>query len=49
MAEQIVCVKNILRSTCESKDFDSFAGKEKTCIYKRATVAYNPDNLRIKK
>ena len=49
VAEQVTCVKNILNGTCESKDYDSFAGKGKTCSYKRATVAYNPDNLRIKK
>jgi hydroxyacylglutathione hydrolase len=49
VAEQITCVKSILDGTCESKDYDSFAGKGKTCTYKRATVAFNPDNLHVKK
>jgi hydroxyacylglutathione hydrolase len=49
IAEQITCVKSILDGTGVSKDYDSFAGKGKTCTYKRATVAYNPENLRIKK
>jgi hydroxyacylglutathione hydrolase len=49
IAEQITCVKSILDGTCAGKDYDSFAGKGKTCTYKRATVAYNPDNLHVKK
>jgi hydroxyacylglutathione hydrolase len=49
VGEQIICVKNILDGTCTGKDYDSFAGKGKICSYKRASVAYNPDNLRINK
>ena len=49
VAEQIACVKSILDGTCVGKDYDSFAGKGKLCTYKRASVAYNPDNLRVKK
>jgi hydroxyacylglutathione hydrolase len=49
ISEQITCVKSILDGTCAGKDYNSFAGKGKICTYKRATVAYNPDNLRIKK
>jgi hydroxyacylglutathione hydrolase len=49
IAEQISCVKSILEGTCISTDYDSFAGKGKLCTYKRASVAYNPDNLYIKK
>jgi glyoxylase-like metal-dependent hydrolase (beta-lactamase superfamily II) len=49
IAEQITCVKSILDGTCASSDYDSFAGKGKLCTYKRASVAYNPDNLHIKK
>jgi glyoxylase-like metal-dependent hydrolase (beta-lactamase superfamily II) len=48
VAEQIACVKSILDGTCESKDYQSFAGNGKICTYKRATVAYNPNNLRAK-
>ncbi|NJK95769.1 MAG: MBL fold metallo-hydrolase [Bacteroidetes bacterium] len=46
IAEQIMCVKSILNGSCKSKDYTSFAGNGKICTYKRATVAYNPDNLR---
>jgi hydroxyacylglutathione hydrolase len=49
VAEQIACVKSILDGTALSKDYNSFAGKGKTSTYKRATVAFNPDNLRVKK
>jgi hydroxyacylglutathione hydrolase len=48
VAEQVACVKSILDGTCESKDYQSFAGNGKTCTYKRATVAYNPENLHPK-
>jgi hydroxyacylglutathione hydrolase len=49
IAEQVTCVKSILDGSCVSTDYDSFVGKGKLCTYKRASVAYNPDNLRIKK
>jgi hydroxyacylglutathione hydrolase len=49
VGEQITCVKSILDGTCVGKDYDSFAGKGKLCTFKRASVAYNPDNLRVKK
>jgi hydroxyacylglutathione hydrolase len=48
ISEQIECVKNILAGTCESKDYNTFAGNGKICTYRRATVAFNPDNLREK-
>jgi len=48
IAEQIACVKSILDGTCESKDYQSFAGNGKICTYKRAMVAYNPQHLRTK-
>jgi glyoxylase-like metal-dependent hydrolase (beta-lactamase superfamily II) len=48
IAEQIACVKSILDGTCESKDYQSFAGNGKICTLKRASVAYNPKNLRLK-
>jgi hydroxyacylglutathione hydrolase len=43
--EQIVCVQNILDSSCEVEDYQTFAGPAKLCTYKRAKVAFNPDNL----
>ncbi len=45
IAEQIQCVKNILDGSCEPEDYNSFAGTSSLCKYKRAQVAYNPDNL----
>ena len=49
IVEQITCVKSILDGSCAGSDYDSFAGKGKLCTYKRASVAYNPNNLHIKK
>jgi glyoxylase-like metal-dependent hydrolase (beta-lactamase superfamily II) len=46
ISEQIDCVKSILDGSCEAKPYESFAGNGMTCTYKRATVAYNPNNLR---
>jgi hydroxyacylglutathione hydrolase len=46
--EQIQCVKNILDGTCVGEKYETFAGNGLLCTYKRASVAYNPDNLRKK-
>ena len=43
--EQIVCVQNILSSKCKGRDYNTFAGSAKLCSYKRASVAFNPENL----
>lgn len=48
LSEQIDCVKLILDGKCECKDYNTFAGNGKICTFKRATVAFNPDNLREK-
>ncbi|MCX6302432.1 MAG: MBL fold metallo-hydrolase [Bacteroidia bacterium] len=43
--DQIACVKGILDSTLERKEYKSFAGNSMVCAFGRASVAFNPDNL----
>ena len=45
IGEQIICIKNILDGSCEGETYESFAGPALICYYKRAGVAFNPDNL----
>lgn len=47
--EHQTCVKQILSGKCKATDITTFAGKGKLCVYKRANVIYNPDNLYEKK
>jgi hydroxyacylglutathione hydrolase len=49
VGDQIKAVESILDGTCKSAPYQSFAGKATQCKYGRATVAYDPDNLRAKK
>ncbi len=49
IGEQITCAQNILDGSCTGKPYKSFAGNGLICSYKRAGIAYNPDNLRAKK
>ena len=44
--EQIECVKQILDGSCKDEPYQSFAGDARVCRYKRASVAFNPANLR---
>ena len=46
--DQIGCVENILAGKCKGSTYETFAGNGLLCAYKRAQVAYNPDNLRVK-
>jgi hydroxyacylglutathione hydrolase len=46
--EQIVCARNILNGTCPGDPYKTFAGDAKICYYKRAGIAYDPENLREK-
>jgi hydroxyacylglutathione hydrolase len=48
IAEQIVCVEQILSGACKGEPYQSFAGDAKLCSYKRAGVAFNPENLHSK-
>jgi hydroxyacylglutathione hydrolase len=47
--EQIMCCKSILDGSCKGEEYKTFAGDGLLCKYKSAGVAYNPDNLFIKK
>ncbi|HPG39609.1 MAG TPA: MBL fold metallo-hydrolase [bacterium] len=47
--DQIACVKQILSGECKGEPYQSFAGNALQCAYGRASVAFNPDNLREKK
>jgi hydroxyacylglutathione hydrolase len=49
LKEQIACVESILDGTAKSEPYHSFAGDAMLAKYKSAAVAYNPDNLRVKK
>ncbi len=49
VGEQITCVENILNGTCKGEPYKSFAGDSLMCRYKRAMVAFDPNNLRVKK
>lgn len=47
--EQIICAQNILSGSCEGELYETFAGNARLCMYKRAGIAFNPENLWIKK
>ncbi len=49
VAEQIACVEGILNGTLPNEPYHSSAGDALLSKYKTAQVAYNPQNLRIKK
>lgn len=46
VGEQIVATKSILDGSCTPKPYKSMAGDALTCEYKRASVAFDPKNLR---
>jgi glyoxylase-like metal-dependent hydrolase (beta-lactamase superfamily II) len=47
--DQIGCVERILDKTCKAEPYKSFAGDALLCRFKTAAVAFNPNNLRVKK
>ncbi|MBN2761674.1 MAG: hypothetical protein JXR41_01190, partial [Bacteroidales bacterium] len=51
ITEQIACVKSILDGTCSPVpyNYSSFTAGAMLCKFKTAEVAYDPDNLFIKK
>lgn len=51
LIDQIGCVKSILDGTCSPVPYNksSFTAGSLLCKYKTAQVAYNPDNLYVKK
>ena len=48
IGEQIACAQNILSGVCKGESYQSFAGEALLCTYKRAGIAYNPNNLYVK-
>jgi hydroxyacylglutathione hydrolase len=48
IGEQIACAENILSGACKGEPYKSFAGDALLCSYKRAGIAFNPENLRVK-
>ena len=49
IGEQIACVESILDGSAKSEPQHTFAGDAMVARYKTAAVAYNPENLRVKK
>jgi hydroxyacylglutathione hydrolase len=49
VAEQVACVEQILDGTCKGDPYKSFAGDALVCRFKSAAVAFNPQNLRVRK
>jgi glyoxylase-like metal-dependent hydrolase (beta-lactamase superfamily II) len=47
--EQIACAQNIISGECKGEEYKSFAGSALLCKHKRAGIAFNPDNIFIKK
>jgi glyoxylase-like metal-dependent hydrolase (beta-lactamase superfamily II) len=43
--EQIICSQNILSGDCKGEPYKTFVDYAKVCSYKRASIAFNPDNL----
>ena len=46
--ELITCAQNILDGKCKGEKYETFVDYALVCGYKRAQIAYNPDNLRVK-
>ncbi len=44
--EQIACCKAILSGECAGEPYRSFAGEARVCVFGRASVAFDPLNLR---
>jgi hydroxyacylglutathione hydrolase len=49
IGEQIACVESILDGSAKPDPYRTFAGDAMLVRYKTAAVAYNPQNLRVKK
>ena len=49
IGEQITCVRGILDGTIKGEPQHFFTGDAMVAKYKTASVAYNPENLRVKK
>ena len=49
VGEQVSCAEGILAGTCKGEPYESFAGNALVCRYRSAAVAFDPNNLRVKK
>jgi hydroxyacylglutathione hydrolase len=49
IGEQIICAQNILKGECQGERYDTFVGPALICRYKRAGIAFDAQNLFIKK
>ncbi len=49
VAEQVACAQSILDGSCAEKPYKSFAGDALLCSFKSASIAYNPNNLRVRR
>ena len=47
IGEQIICAQNILSGECKGEPYKTFVDYARVCSYKRARIAFNPDNLRV--
>jgi glyoxylase-like metal-dependent hydrolase (beta-lactamase superfamily II) len=49
ISEQIACAESILSGACKGEPYESpFGGGARLCSYKRASIAYDPENLRAR-
>jgi hydroxyacylglutathione hydrolase len=48
LREQMICAQQILGGECRGEKYDTFAGSGLLCSYKRAGIAYNPENLHLR-
>jgi glyoxylase-like metal-dependent hydrolase (beta-lactamase superfamily II) len=48
ISDQIICGQQILSGECKGEPYKSFAGDGRVCNFKRASIAFNPDNLHAK-
>jgi hydroxyacylglutathione hydrolase len=45
IGEQIICGQKILSGECKGEKYQTFVNNAKVCSYKRAKIAFDPDNL----
>jgi hydroxyacylglutathione hydrolase len=49
IGEQIICAQQIISGECQGEKYESFAGPALLCRYKRAAIAYDPENVFTKR
>jgi hydroxyacylglutathione hydrolase len=48
LGEQIICAQHILTGSCTAEKYKTFVDYAMVCSYKRASIAFNPNNLHLK-